>query len=160
MPVLIAVLALPMLEIALFIIVGGWIGVGATLALVAAAGVAGAVVLRRTGLAAARRMRRPAGGLAAALLPVAEDAALLTAGVLLIVPGFLTDAVALALLVPPLRRAAIGWLAARVVAARPPAPARHMVIDGDYVDLDEREGAGERDREGDGEGAPPHLTRH
>ena len=90
---------IPLIEIALFVIVGRWIGVWATLALVVLAVVAGSMILRRRGLAAARGLRRFNG-----LQPVAEEALIVVAAILLILPGFLTDLLALALLTPPLRR--------------------------------------------------------
>lgn len=135
MPVLIAILALPMIEIALFILVGGWIGLWPTLALVVLAAVAGGMILRRPGLT--RVQLRPGSGesLLAGVMPVAEEAARLFAGLLLVVPGFLSDAVAIVLLIPPFRRAIIAALGRRVTGPAPAASA--TIIDGAFVDLDD-----------------------
>ncbi|MEJ8574966.1 FxsA family protein [Microbaculum marinum] len=108
----------PVAEIALFVLVGGEIGVLATIAIVILTAVAGAALVRHQGIETAMRARRdmesnriPAGALT-------EGLAILVAGVLLLTPGFLTDAIGFALLVPPVRRSLIkwvgAWLAARV----------------------------------------------
>ena len=67
----------------------------------------------------------------------------IAAGCLLIVPGFITDALGLALLVPPLRalmfRAMLPGLAGRRRAEAPAGeqPARPIVIEGTYKRLDD-----------------------
>jgi UPF0716 protein FxsA len=99
-------LVVPIIEIALFIEVGGRIGTWPTVAIVVLTAVVGTVMLRRQGLAALRGLQHR---LAAGENPgrvLADGAMILVAGVLLITPGFLTDAVGLALLVPAVR----GWL--------------------------------------------------
>jgi len=114
MRLMLGALALPLIEIALFILVGGWIGVWPTLGLVALAGMAGILLLRGQGAGAMATMRqagRP-GADPAALL--ARGALRVLAGLLLIVPGFLTDAIALALLVPGVERLILRRLRARM----------------------------------------------
>ena len=131
--VLIAFGLIPLIEIALFVIVGQWIGVWATLGLVVLAVLVGSMILRNRGLAAATGLRRFSG-----LQPVAEEALIAVAAVLLILPGFLTDIVALALLTPPLRRALIAAVAVRVTVRSAGFGARpaDQVIDGEFIDLD------------------------
>ena len=104
----IALIAVPLIEIALFVVIGGQIGLLATIAVVVATAVAGTMLLRHQGLAALEKARRSAE---AGELPVAAlvDAVFLfVAGLLLLTPGFLTDAFGLALFVPPLRGALAG----------------------------------------------------
>ena len=131
--VLIAFGLMPLIEIALFVIVGRWIGVWATLGLVVLAVVAGSMILRTRGLAAAQGLRRFNG-----LQPIASEALIAVAAVLLILPGFLTDIVALALLIPPIRHALIAAVAARVTTQAGGFGARpaDQVIDGEFIDLD------------------------
>ncbi len=130
---LIAFGLIPLIEIALFVIVGRWIGVWATLGLVILAVLAGSMILRNRGLAAAQGLRRFDG-----LQPIAAEALIAVAAVLLILPGFLTDFVALLLLIPPVRSALIAAVAARV-AVRARGNGRRpddQVIDGEFIDLD------------------------
>jgi UPF0716 protein FxsA len=131
--ILIAFGLIPLIEIALFVIVGRWIGVWATLGLVMLAVVAGSMILRNRGLAAAQGLRRFNG-----VQPIAEEALIAVAAVLLILPGFLTDIVALALLTPPLRRSLIAAVAARVTVQSAGFGRRpdDQVIDGEFIDLD------------------------
>ena len=130
---LIAFGLIPLIEIALFVVVGRWIGLWATLGLVVVAFLAGSMILRTRGLSATGGLRRFNG-----LQPIAEEALIAVAAVLLILPGFLTDMVALALLVPPLRRALIAAVAARVRVRNAGfgVSDRDQVIDGEYTDLD------------------------
>lgn len=106
----IALIGLPLIEIAGFILVGRWLGVLATLALVLLAGVLGAAVLRRTGLKVltGRGMGATARSQAEA---VGEGLLLAIAGVLLIVPGFFGDIIGLILLVPQVRQGVLRLLA-------------------------------------------------
>ena len=124
---------MPLIEIALFVIVGRWIGVWATLGLVVLAAVAGSMILRNRGLAAAQGLRRFNG-----MQPIAAEALIAVAAVLLILPGFLTDIVALALLIPHVRRALIAAVAARVTVQTAGFGRRpdDEVIDGEFIDLD------------------------
>ncbi len=99
-------LALPLLEIAMFIIVGRAIGLFPTLALVIAAALLGGFLLRQQGLGVLSRLR---GSVDAGTIPgqTVFDAMLIgLAAILLILPGFLSDIAALILLLPPVR----GWI--------------------------------------------------
>ncbi|MBP7240592.1 FxsA family protein [Amaricoccus sp.] len=109
-----ALLALPIVEIALFILVGGWIGLWPTLGLVVLAGLAGVAVIRAQGAQAFERLRVAAATDSDPSGPMAHSALLVLAGLLLIVPGFFTDALGLLLLVPQVRQAAIRRFAGKV----------------------------------------------
>ena len=107
--VLTLLIGVPLIEIALFIQVGGWIGLWPTIATVILTALFGTALLRRQGLATLRRARTE---MEAQRLPVRElfdGACLLAAGILLLTPGFLTDAVGFILLVPPLRSIVGMW---------------------------------------------------
>src|SRR5438552_14519879 len=96
-------IGLPLAEIFVFILVGEAIGAGPTVALVALSALAGAAILRHQGFAVGRRLRAE---VERGELPVAaafDGACIFLAGLLLIVPGFITDLVAVLLLVPALR---------------------------------------------------------
>jgi UPF0716 protein FxsA len=138
--VILAFLAWPLVEIGLFVAIGGQIGIWATLAWVVLSGVLGVLVLRLTAARGALKLRE---GLSAIRQPGAELASgafRMLAGVLLILPGFLTDALGLLLLVPPVQA-----LLARIVLARAVVvatssgaarrPAQDDVIDGSWQEV-------------------------
>ncbi|MGD9537852.1 MAG: FxsA family protein [Alphaproteobacteria bacterium] len=104
------------LEIYLYVLVGGAIGAGGAIGLVLGAIAIGFAIVRFQGFAMLLRARRtlaegtqPAG-------PIIEGAALLIAGLLLIVPGMISDAVGLLLLIPFVRRRLIGVIAKSISA--------------------------------------------
>jgi len=92
----------PLAEIAAFILVGRAIGVAATLALVVLSSILGMTLLRDAGLRTALRLER---GREAPGKILAEGGTRMLAGLLLLIPGFLTDLAALAVLIPGVRRA-------------------------------------------------------
>jgi len=105
MPLVILALfiGIPLIEIYLFIAVGGWIGVWPTIGLVILTALVGTTLLRQQGLATLARAQAETE---ANRLPVRElfdGVCLLFGGMLLLTPGFMTDAFGLALLLPQLR---------------------------------------------------------
>jgi UPF0716 protein FxsA len=113
-------LLLPVVEIAVAVQVGLRIGAGWTVLLLLLGSAAGLVVLRRVGLASVRRLATRVDGVtvpgspgSSAPRPPAQTALIVLAGVLLLIPGFVTDVFGLALLFPRIRRA----LARRAEAA-------------------------------------------
>lgn len=107
-------IGVPIAEIAMFITVGGLIGLVPTLATVVATAVVGATVLRRQGMAVLTEAQRSMDGGRLPIDPVIHGLFLVIAGVLLLTPGFLTDAAGFALLVPPVRLAIARWLLERL----------------------------------------------
>ena len=99
----------PVAEVALFIVVGSRIGVPATIGLVVLTALIGAALVTRQGRATLGRARREieAGSLPARQL--GHGVMILIAAALLLTPGFLTDAIGFALLVPPVREALRRW---------------------------------------------------
>lgn len=107
---LLAFIGVPLIEIALFIEVGGRIGSPATILVVIATAVLGAWMLKAQGITTAQRaqMRLQEGEIP---LDQAFDGMFLVfAGALLLTPGFLTDAIGFSLFVPQVR----GWLRGRL----------------------------------------------
>ena len=106
--VILAVLALPFLELAAFIAVVATIGFGWALSLILAGSLCGALILRHAGRGHAARIRVAMdNGSFEALQSDAGGGRMLLAGILLLIPGFITDIVALILLVG-LRHAFVG----------------------------------------------------
>lgn len=93
----------PLIELAVFIQVAQWIGLVNSLAFLLLVSLGGVLIVRHQGLGVARRVRDQvrAGNLPAAEL--VDGLLILIAGVLLILPGFVSDFVGLILLLPPTR---------------------------------------------------------
>ncbi len=105
MPIVIALvfIAVPILELALIIKTGQFLGFWPTLAIVVGTGVIGTIVLRRQGTALLWRAAEDLKRGRPPLEPIADGAMLLVAGAFLVSPGLLTDLAGLLLLFPPIR---------------------------------------------------------
>jgi UPF0716 protein FxsA len=102
---LFAVLALPAMELAAFIAVAAAIGLLWALALVGTTSFVGALILRHAGGNHIARLRVALGeGSFTALQADSSGGLILIAGILLLIPGFITDALGLLLLLAPLRQ--------------------------------------------------------
>ncbi|MGR3484326.1 MAG: FxsA family protein [Paracoccaceae bacterium] len=112
-----AFVIVPLVEIGLFIQVGGWLGLWPTLAIVIATALAGTWLVRSQGLAQLAALREGLSGRGDPVGPLAHGAMILVSGTLLLTPGFFTDGLGFALLVPAVRRALIAALKARVAEA-------------------------------------------
>jgi UPF0716 protein FxsA len=131
MPVVVALLIWPLIEIALFVTLGGWLGLWLTLAIVMGTAVAGVMLMRWRGLRAMADLRGQMRAMGDPLALAADQAMFMLAGVLLVLPGFLTDFMGALLLIPPVRMALVALMARRVVVARGAAD----VIDGDFSEI-------------------------
>jgi len=96
-------IAVPILELYVIVKVGGLIGVWPTLALLLAMAFLGATLLRHQGRGAWLRFNRAIGSGRFPGREVADGLMITIGGVLLLTPGFITDAVGLLLLLPPTR---------------------------------------------------------
>lgn len=112
----IALIGVPLIEIALFIQVGGWIGLWPTILLVIVTAVAGAWMLRRQGLGTLRRLQGEIERGGDPSRSLAHGAMLLFAGALLLTPGFFTDVIGFTLLSPAARDRLIAWVGPRLTA--------------------------------------------
>ena len=115
----VAFLTVPILELLLFIYVEGRMGLGRLLVGIVLTAVLGAFLVRRQGLVVWLRLRED---LMAGLMPgrhLVHGALVLVGGALLLTPGFLTDAVGFALMIPivreALRRAGARYFQRRII---------------------------------------------
>lgn len=106
-------LAWPLIEIGLFVTVGGWLTLWPTLAIVLLTGVLGAYLVRWQGMGVLRELQS-AGAQNDPLSPLAHGALILIGGFMLLLPGFLTDVIGLCLMVPAIRSVLIGQLGKRI----------------------------------------------
>lgn len=114
MPILVAFIAVPLIEIALFIQIGGLIGLWPTLLVVVLTAIAGTVLVRSQGALALAELRRSFRDVTDPSEPLAKGAMVLFAGALLLTPGFFTDAAGFALLVPAVQKRLFKELRSRV----------------------------------------------
>lgn len=117
--ILFLLIAIPAIEIALFIDIGGLIGAWPTVGLTFLTAAGGLALVRYQGLSVLARTRLSLEAGDVPVLEVLDGACLVLAGIMLITPGFFTDALGAALLVPAVRHV-IGvvffsriWLASR-----------------------------------------------
>lgn len=132
-------LMVPLVEIALFIQVGGLIGLWPTLGIVVLTAIIGTWMVKSQGRMAINRLRTNFGELRDPTEPLAHGAMILFSGALLLTPGFFTDAVGFALLIPGVRALVFRELQKRVVVSSVVSgqerwrPDRDDVIEGDYT---------------------------
>lgn len=162
MILLLAFILVPIIEIALLIKVGGFIGLWPTLMIIIATAFIGSWLLRSQGWSMLNRVQE---ALAAGAFPARElfdGLCLVVAGVLLLTPGFATDVLGLVLFVPGLRLILARALWQMLLRGdrvrfqfrggardRHPHPheADHMTIEGEYRNIDD-------DRRPDDENGP------
>lgn len=142
-----ALVVLPLLEIAVFIIVGRYIGVLPVIGLIFLSSAIGGILLRIQGIGVLRKLSRE---LDAGRLPAREmihGAMIVLAGLFLLTPGFVTDILGLLLFIPAVRDAAWLLVKDRIVvtgAFRTTRPGPGSPFegdgpgnpDGDVIDLD------------------------
>lgn len=107
-------IALPIIEIAVLIKVGQTIGLLPTLALIIGAAILGGLLLRQQGLSVLTQMRDNVNTGRMPGRTIADAMMIGLASLFLVLPGFLSDVVALALLLPPVRSWIYSALASRV----------------------------------------------
>ena len=115
LPLILFLLGLPILEIAVFVIIGSEIGVLWTIALVVLAAIAGLTLLRIQGFGVVTRIRRELDAGRNPSRELAHGVMIMLAGILLLIPGFVTDVLGLLLFIPPVRDFAWRFLKRRVV---------------------------------------------
>lgn len=103
-------LAVPIAEIALFIEAGRLIGIVPTILLTFGTAVAGTILMRVQGLATLNRIAQSVEKGEMPVAAVLDGMGIFLAGILLLTPGFLTDAIGLLLFVPPIRRGIGKWI--------------------------------------------------
>lgn len=111
---LIAFVMVPVIEIALFIQVGGLIGTLPTLGVVLLTAILGTWMVRTQGRLALGNLQKSFSQLKDPTEPLAHGAMVLVSGVLLLTPGFFTDAMGFALLVPQVRTAVFNYFRSRM----------------------------------------------
>ena len=110
--------AVPLIEIAILIKVGQWIGFAWTLLIVVVTAIAGTYVLHTQGLQVIRRALESISKGKAPIAPIVDGSFLMIAGALLLTPGLLTDVAGLLLLIPPVRRFLSRWSMSKLLGSK------------------------------------------
>ena len=110
-------IAVPVIEIFLLIQVGSVIGAWWTIGLVILTAIIGVRLLKIQGISTLMRAQEKmqAGNMPAQ--EMLEGIGLIVAGAFLLTPGFFTDGVGFCLLIPPIRRAMVGAIVARMTVS-------------------------------------------
>ena len=101
--ILAAFIAVPIAEIAIFVEVGSQWGLWPAIGAIFATAIPGSILIRHQGVAVLRRVRDEVGAGRFPARQVFDVLCLLISGILLLLPGFITDAVGFILLVPVVR---------------------------------------------------------
>lgn len=145
MLLLVIFIVVPLIEIGLFIQIGGAIGLWQTLGVVVLTAIIGTTLMRKQGLSTMAKLQASLQNGADPTGPMAHGALLLVSGLLLLTPGFFTDALGFSLLVPAIRSKAIAYIKTKVSAkiiagagAQPnQQPFDDTTIDGEFEPVDE-----------------------
>ena len=106
---LVIFVVVPLIELYFMLEVGEVFGAFNTVFLVVLTAIIGGVMVRQQGFSTMMRMRETAAKGETPALEMIESGVLLLCGVMLLLPGFLTDTLGFLLLVPPLRKAFVLW---------------------------------------------------
>ena len=105
---------MPIAEIAIFVKVSSQWGLWPAIGAIFATAVAGSILIRHQGVAVLRRVRDEVSAGRLPACQVFDGLCLLIAGTLLLLPGFITDAVGFILLVPVIRLFVMSNLTSRI----------------------------------------------
>lgn len=160
MILLLLFIAIPLIEIALFIQIGSVMNLGWILLIVVLTAILGTWLVRKQGRGVLVQLQQTMQDLRDPTEPLAHGAMVLFSGALLLTPGFFTDTIGFLLLVPAIRQAAYVWLRSRVVVhhagpqRRSPGQDRPApdIIEGDYTEVEPERRSGSQ--------GPSGWTRH
>jgi UPF0716 protein FxsA len=140
LPLVLLFIVVPIAELAVIIQVGQAIGVWWTIAILVADSILGSVLMRAQGRSAWRRFNVAVQTGHVPAREVLDGALVITGGVLLLTPGFITDILGLLLLIPPtravVRAVLVRRLERRMVSAAMRARTRPYDVDGTATDVD------------------------
>ena len=103
-------IVVPVLEIWLFIIIGGAIGTYITLSIILLTAILGTFLVKAQGIYVLKEIQGRLNELKNPTEPIVHGAMILFAGALLLTPGFFTDSVGFLLLIPGVRSVTFSWL--------------------------------------------------
>ncbi|MEM9999946.1 MAG: FxsA family protein [Pseudomonadota bacterium] len=133
-------LAIPLLEIGAFIVIGGQIGVGLTLLMILVTAIVGSFLLRWQGFGLLAKIQHEMNSDRVPARELVHGVMILVAGVLLLTPGFITDSLGFLLFVPAVRDFGWTFLKSRIHVVGMPGGQRSSPYQNeDVIDLDDDE---------------------
>jgi UPF0716 protein FxsA len=140
LPLVLLFIVVPIAELAVIIQVGQAIGVWWTIAILIADSILGSVLLRVQGRSAWRRFNVAVQNARVPAREVLDGALVITGGVLLLTPGFITDILGLLLLISPtravVRAVLVRRLERRMIVAATRARRQPYDVDGTATDVE------------------------
>ena len=127
---------IPLLEIWLFILLGGFIGVYPTLLIILLTAVLGTFLVKTQGINVLKEIQNKFNELENPTEPIAHGAMILFAGALLLTPGFFTDTVGFLLLLPNVRKIAFFWLKNKLNLVKYPSSEVSSADKNKYPDIE------------------------
>jgi UPF0716 protein FxsA len=107
-------MAVPLIEIAAFVLIGNAIGLWPTLLGVLVTAIIGSIVLRIQGMAVFNDIRGQMGRGEIPGRALADAAMIGAGGLMLLLPGYFSDVIGILLLLPPTRAVVYGFLKSRI----------------------------------------------
>lgn len=135
---LVLFITVPLFEIYLLLQVGGIIGVMPTIGLILLTAFLGALLLRLQGLRTIAEIQASLEREEIPAVSLLEGLILLVTGALLLTPGFFTDALGFAMLVPVLRRHLAQSVLLHFTRRQSRRQEQPVVIDGEFHETDDR----------------------
>ncbi len=145
MRLLLLLLVVPLVEIGLFIMIGDVVGLWPTLLIVVITAIIGAALLRTQGLRVFVEIHQSAAQGRDPAIPLLHGVMIFVSALLLLTPGFFTDAIGFALLFPRIRDLVISIGRAAIIAnagtfaeyrQRGRPDPEHVIIEGQAHDVD------------------------
>jgi len=103
-------IAIPIIEVILFITVGKYIGLWNTIFIIITTGIIGAILVKSQGITILNNALEEIRSNKMPILSIFEGVAILIAGAFLLTPGFLTDTIGCVLLIPKARNIIINYI--------------------------------------------------
>jgi UPF0716 protein FxsA len=153
---LVLLIVVPIAEISAIVFVGEQIGALPTVLLLLGSAIVGTWLLRREGTRTLQALRTASREGRTPALEAVEGLFVLVGGLLMMLPGFITDIVGLLLVLPPTRRLGAGVALQQIARRLPPAVAADL-LDRGTVRVKSRRGRARRDTPPPAD-APPPLT--
>ncbi|PPR34862.1 MAG: hypothetical protein CFH26_00136 [Alphaproteobacteria bacterium MarineAlpha6_Bin4] len=130
-------IAIPIMEVILFITVGKHIGLWNTILIIIVTGIIGAILVKSQGISIINKAMEELKSNKMPILSIFEGIAILVAGAFLLTPGFLTDTLGGLLLIPKTRNILIEYIISFLKKRANFKDKENKIFEGDYEEVDD-----------------------